>query len=648
MHYLSFDKEQLINLEYSLYKEILRTNKAGSYLCTTLNGCNTRKYHGLLVCPIENFGGEKHVLLSSLDETLVQNGREFNLGIRRYQGGTYEPKGHMYIRNVDISDVPKITYRVGSTVISRERLLVEKEEQVLIKYTLEEAQEPVILRLKPFLAFRNIHALSKANMFVHTKYNSVENGIAMRLYDGYPELNMQLSKQADFVPVPDWYYNIEYLKELNRGYDYLEDLYVPGYFEVELEAGENIVFSAGLKEMKILSLKQRFTHERKKRSNKDTFKSSLEHAAKQFIHYDKKTVEVIAGFPWYESITRQSFVAIPGLCKALNEPKLCVTILDSYLKFFNDGFFPDRTHASELTYNSADTSLWFIWVLQQYYKKVGKPENMWRTYSPAIKRILEAYRYSTNEFIKMEDNGLIVAEKENIALTWMDSYVNGVPVVQRAGKAVEVNALWFNAICFALDLADMAGDEDFIDKWKELVEKVAHSFLDTFWSDEHGYLADVVHNEQANWAVRPNMVIAVALDYTPLSKEQQKEVLGVAKKKLLTNRGLRSLSPDHLRYKGNIKGNPEEREMVVHMGAVYPWLLPFFAEGYLKIHKKGGLPVVKQILESFENEMTEHCVGTVSEMYDGNPPHMGKGAISQAWSVAGVVRALDVIRSYEE
>ena len=644
MHYLSFDKEQLINLEYSLYKEILRTNKAGSYLCTTLNGCNTRKYHGLLVSPIEIFGGEKHVLLSALDETVVQNEAEFNLGIRRYQGGTYEPKGHKYIRNVEFADVPKITYRVGNTVLTKERLLVEKEEQVLIKYVLEEAQEPVVLRLKPFLAFRNIHALSKANMFVNTKFEQVENGISMRLYEGYPNLVMQLSQTAEFVPVPDWYYNIEYLKELNRGYEYLEDLFVPGYFEVTVEPGESVIFSAGLNEVKMLSLKQRFTRELKKRGQKETFASSLEHAAKQFVHHNKKTTEIIAGFPWYGSITRQTFVALPGLCLSLKEPQLCSTILDSYLKYFNDGFFPDYTNNKELTYHSADTSLWFIWAIQQQYKKKGNPETMWKTYGPAIKRILEAYRDSSHEYVRMTPDGLIEAEKDKIALTWMDSYVNGLPVVQRAGKAVEVNALWFNAICFGLDLADMAGDLEFIETWKNMVEKVAHSFLKTFWNEEHASLADVVYNDIFDWSVRPNMVIAVALDYTPLSKDQQKQVLGVAKKKLLTNRGLRSLSPDHLRYRGMVKGNPEEREAAVHMGAAYPWLIQFFVEGYLKIHKKGGLPFVKQILESFEEEMTEHCVGTVSEMYDGNPPHLGKGAISQAWSVAGVVRSLDLIR----
>ncbi len=648
MHYLQFDKEQLVNLEYSLYKEILRSNRAGSYLSTSLNGCNTRKYHGLLVCPIKNFGGEKHVLLSSLDETVIQNGAEFNLGIHCYKGGSYEPKGHKYIRNVEFGSIPKITYRVGGVVLTKERLLVEKEEQILVKYTLEEANSPTTLRLKPFLAFRNIHKLSKANLFASTKYKKAENGIKMRLYEDYPDLHMQLSKEADFVAVPDWYYDIEYIKELKRGYDYLEDLYVPGYFEVAIKKGESIVFAAGLNETNPVSLKQRFTRELKKRGGKETFASSLEHAAHQFVAHQKNTADIIAGFPWYNSITRQTFISLPGLCLSLNDTKLCEKILDSYLKYFNDGFFPDRVHSKTMEYNSADAPLWFIWAVQQYFKKKNQPDVIWNLYGEPIKRILAAYKNSTLDYIQLTNEGLINADKKKVALTWMDSYVEGNPVVRRSGLAVEINALWFNAICFALDLADMVGDQEFIDEWKHMCKDVARAFLKTFWSEGHGYLADVVKNGQTEWAVRPNMVIAVAMDYTPLSKEQQKQVLSVAKRKLLTNRGLRTLSPDHLRYKGIVSGGPEEREAAMHQGAVYPWLLQFFVEGYLKIHKRGGLPYVKQIVESFEEEMTEHCIGNVSEIYDGNPPHKGKGAISQAWNVAGISYAANLIQNYKE
>jgi predicted glycogen debranching enzyme len=648
MNYLKFEKEQLINLEYSLNKEILRSNRAGSYMSSTLNGCNTRKYHGLLICPIENFGDEKHVLLSSLDETIVQNDAEFNLGIHRFKGGIYEPKGHKYIHDIKIDRIPEITYRVGGVVLTKERILVEKKEQVLIRYTLEEANYPTTLRFKPYLAFRNIHQLSKANMFANSKFKKVNNGISMKLYEGYPDLFMQFSKNADFVPVPDWYYNIEYLKELTRGYEYLEDLYVPGYFELPIEKGETVIFSAATSETKAVSLKQKFTRELKKRNPRVSFLSSLDNAASQFITYKNDETDIIAGFPWYNSITRQTFISLPGLCLSLNDSATCSDVLNNYKKHLKNGFFPDQIHDKNPQYTSADVPLWFIWTLQHYFKKTQKPKELWENYGAAITEILEAYKNSTLNYVGMNKDGLIFTEKQNTPLTWMNSSVDGIPVVQRNGMPVEINALWFNAICFALDLADMAGEYKFINQWKGMVEKVGKSFLKTFWHPGHEHLADVVRNEVADWAVRPNMVIAAALDYSPLSLEQKKSVLGVAKKKLLTKRGLRTLSPDHLRYSGNVEGSPREREMALHQGTVWPWLIQFFVEGYLKIHKKGGLPFVKQIMESFEEDMTEHCIGTMAEMYNGNPPHRAKGAVSQAWSVAGVVYATHFIQNYKD
>jgi predicted glycogen debranching enzyme len=261
---------------------------------------------------------------------------------------------------------------------------------------------------------------------------------------------------------------------------------------------------------------------------------------------------------------------------------------------------------------------------------------------------LKAYKNSTLKYVGTTREGLIYAQKENTALTWMNATVDGRPVVQREGLAVEINALWYNALCFAVELAGMAGDQDFVEQWKAMIKKVGDSFLNTFWHTGHDHLADVVKDGKPDWSVRPNMVIAVAMDYSPLSLEQKKSVLSVAKRKLLTKRGLRTLSPDHIRYKGAVEGGPNERELAIHQGAVWPWLIQFFVEGYLKIHKKGGLPFVKQIMEDFEDDLTEHCIGTMSEMYNGNPPHRAKGAISQAWSVAGVVYATHLVQNYKE
>jgi predicted glycogen debranching enzyme len=648
MSYLKFDKEQLINLEYSLNKEILRSNRAGAYISTTINGCNTRKYHGLLVCPISKFGGEKHVLLSSLDETIIENGSEFNLGIHRYQGGTYEPKGHKYIRNVEFVRIPKITYRVGNVVLTKEQLLVEKEQQVLTKYTLVECAKPIKLRFKPFLAFRQIHQLSKANMYANRKFGKADNGISIKLYEKYPNLYMQFSKKPEFIPVPDWYYNIEYVKELHRGYDYLEDLFVPGYFELPIKKGESIIFAAGTVEANPVSLKQQFSKEENSRSERSTFLSSLDNAAEQFVMHKNDETDIIAGFPWYDSITRQTFISLPGLCLSLNDPKNCKNVLDSYLRYLKNGFFPDQIHQKNMTYNSADAPLWFIWTIMQYYKKYKHPIQVWKEYGGAILEILKAYKNSTLKYVGTTREGLIYAQKENTPLTWMNSSVDGRPVVQRDGLAVEINALWYNALCFSVELAGLAGDQIFAEQWKGMIKKVGDAFLSTFWNEGHDHLADVVKDKKPDWSVRPNMVIAVAMEYSPLSIEQQKSVLNVAERKLLTKRGLRTLSPDNLRYKGVVEGGPNERELAIHQGTVWPWLIQFFVEAYLKIHKKSGLPFVKQIMEDFEDDMTEHCIGTMSEMYNGTPPHKAKGAISQAWSVAGVVRATHMIHDYKE
>ncbi len=648
MSYLKFDKNQLVNLTYSLNREVLRSNRAGSYISTTLSGCNTRKYHGLLVCPIEELDGGKHVLLSSLDETVIQHGAEFNLGIHKYAGDHYEPKGHKYIRNFEVEGVPKTTYRVGGVVLSKERLLVENEEQVLIKYTLEEANSPTTLRLKPFLAFRNVHSLSKANLYANTKYKKISQGAKVRMYDGYPYLHMQLSTNNEFIPVPDWYNDIEYLKEKNRGYDYQEDLFVPGYFEVPIKKGESIVFSASTKEVKAAGIKSKFTREVKKRIPRDSFLGSLKNSAQQFILRKNGETNIIAGFPWYGTRTRQTLVALPGLTLDLDDHETFEAVIDTLLLKLKDGLFPRMDAKQGAEYDCMDSPLWLFWALQQYTYDVKDVKKIWKKYGAAMKEILYSYRTGTKCGICTNEKGLVFGNEEDVALTWMDSYVDGKPIVQRGGMPVEVNALWYNAICFALEMAQAENDKEFVEDWKHYSSMVAKSFIEEYWNEELGYLADYVDGTYKDWSIRPNMVIAAAMEYSPLDREKQKSILSIAKKELLTPRGLRSLSPRNPIYEGVCEGSIAEREKAIHQGTVWPWLILFFVEGYLKIHKRGGLPFVKKIMEGFEEDMTEHCIGTISETYNGNPPHTAKGATSQAWSVAAVIRAYKMVMNFDE
>jgi predicted glycogen debranching enzyme len=644
MSYLKFEKEELINLEYSLSRELIRSNRAGSYAATTIIGCNTRKYHGLLVCPLEEMDQEHHVLLSTLDATVIQHNKEFNLGIHKYEGDRYVPRGHKYVREFDTTKSSYLVYRVGGVILSKEIMLVSKQEQVLVKYTLLDAHSETILRLQPFLAFRNFHALSKSNLYANTRYAEVKNGIMSRLYDGYPGLYMQLSKAAEFVPVPDWYYNIEYMEEQKRGYDFKEDLYVPGYFEMPIKKGESIVFSASTSEVAPAGLKRKFSTEHAQRISKDSLKECLVNAAQQFVVRRKDSTEIKAGFPWFGTWGRDTFMALPGLCLSTGDYSTALEVIDSMVSRMKGGLFPNTAIKGKPAFNSSDAPLWFIRALQLYARY--DPEfDVWKKYGKTIKEVLEAYRKGTSGIIRMLENGLIDAADGENPLTWMDAVVDGHLVTPRHGQVVEVNALWYNAVCQAL-LWSEKKDRAFYGAWGPLPELIRASFVDSFWDPGRGYLADYVNGDYKDYSVRPSQLVAVSVDHSPLTSEMKKSILDVVQGELLTPRGLRSLSPKNEAYKGVYEGNQEQRNMAYHQGTVWPWFLEHYVIGVLDVHKKSGHSQVKKIYEGFEEEMSVRGIGSISEIYDGNPPHFGRGAISQAVGVAALLRISEMIEGF--
>ncbi len=646
MGYLNFDKDKLVNLSYSLERETLRTNRGGAYSFTTLAGCNTRKYHGLLVVRLKEQDGGKHVLLSSLDESIIQHEAQFNLGIHKYPGDFYEPKGHKYIRNFEFDTIPKHTYRVGGVVLTRTKLLVENENQLLVKYTLEEANSPTKLRFKPFMAFRNVHSLSKSNLYANSKYTPVANGIRMNLYEGYPEFYMQLSKECDFVPVPDWYKNIEYIREQERGYEFQEDLFVPGYFEVAIEKGESVIFSASTTEQKPNTFVKKYENEKKTRIPRDSFINCLRNAGHQFLWDRQDGKDLIAGYPWYESIPRQTLAALPGLFLLQGDVKNFEAVLQTNLKRLHNGLLPKYV-GQDSYYDAADAPLLVFNALQKLVLfKTAK--EVWEKYGASMKEILDHYREGTDFNIHMLENGLIYAKKDGVALTWMDDYKDGVPVTQRGGLAVEINALWFNAVSFALELATASDDKAFIKRWKDLPALISDSFLSNFWCDECCQLADYIDGEYTDWSVRPNMLLAAAQDLSPLSRTQKKLIISTVRNELLTPVGIRTLSPEDLAYKGFSGDRADDFSETAHQGTVYPYLIYPFVKTYLEVHKTGGLSFARNCLEKFKSEMSENCIGTLSEAYEGNPPHIARGSISQAFNVAGVIMAYAIVEKFEE
>lgn len=640
MSYLSFKKDQLINLEYSLAREFLGTNRGGGYCSSTLVFCNTRKYHGLLVVPIEKFRGKNYVMLSSLDETILQHGRDFNFGVHKYEG-TYEPRGHKYIVDISYEKAFTVTYQVGGVVLKKEILMMHNAPQVLIRYTLEDAHSATLLRLNPLLAFRDIHSLSKQNPVANTQVEVVDGGVRAKLYPEFPYLYMQLSKPANFGGAAYWNNNIYYTKEKERGYDFQEDLLSVGAFEVNLKKGESIVFSASLEEAKSKNLDKDFTKYLKERADRNSFEECLQYTASQFIIQKAGETRIKAGYHWYDSTTRDTFIALPGIALSGSTAKIFDEVLQSALKYcYNGRFARDiSTHIVNPVFD-ADTSLWFFWTLQQYEKETTRTKKqIWKEYGETLKAILNAFKSREHKTMRMDDNGLIWSDDLSRPLTWFNAESNYGAIVPRNGYVVEVNALWYNAVCYALELAKDAKDKTFLSEWGTMPETIAESFNQIFWIESEKYLADYANNTHQNTEVRPNQLLACALDYSPLSEKRQRKVLAIITQELLTPKGLRSLSPESPRYEGESVGNVFVRDKATFNGSVHPWFVGFYVEANLKLFGDTYIPDGKAFLENFEEEINTHGVGLISAIYDGNPPFNPRGCISNAKNVAEILRA---------
>lgn len=647
MSYLKFNKEDLVNLDYSLDREILRSNRAGSYASYSLVGCNTRKYHGLLVCPLNEFDGEQHVLLSSLDLSITYDNAEFNMGIHKYEGDNYNPSGHKYMQLFNAEETPITIYRIGGVRIQRECLLVEGEQQILVKYTVLESDKPLTLRFTPFLAFRNIHHLSKANDYVNRNVTSKKNGVSARLYDGYPELNMQFSKNAQFIHQPDWYFNIEYLNELRRGYEYKEDLFVPGYFTLEANEGDSLYFSAATTEDVPRNFPRKYKKGTKTRTARDTFRNCLSNSAEQFIQSTQGTTLIKSGYHWKGILSRDCFIAAPGLCLANNNQGAFFDLIDTQLQYLKNGLLPTELFTKKVRYDSPDNTLWFIWALQQHYLKYNKAKVLWNRYNKYIKKVLTAFISGKVPHVRVRENGLLETGELGYAHTWMDAIYAARPITPRIGYTVEINALWYNALCFSAELARQNKDTSFTRKWKSQMNKVAGSFTKMFWDEESGYLADYIGQNGKNRSIRPNQIIAASMPCSPLTTEMKKSVLYTIRQHLLTPRGLRTLAPHEAAYKGVYYGSQIERDYAYHQGTAWPWLLQHYCDAHFEVYKESGLEHIQQIVSDFEPTMYEHGLGTISEIYDGSPPHSPRGAISGATSVAALLKIIDLLETSE-
>lgn len=646
MGYLRFEKALMTNLEESLSRELLRTNRSGAYSCSTIVDCNTRKYHGLLVVPVPELDDDNHVLLSSLDATVIQHGAEFNLGLHKYNGDNYNPKGHKYIREFDCDKVPTTLYRVGGILLKKEVVFQHYEDRILIRYTLVDAHSDTKLRFKPFLAFRSVRQFTHENSVASRDYSNVENGISTCMYAGYPDLYMQFSKDNKFVFQPDWYHNVEYPKEQERGYASNEDLYVPGYFEMDIKKGESIVFAASTSASNTSELKDLFDKEVNERSPRDNFFHCLVNAAHQFHNRASNDDRyILAGYPWFKCRARDTFIALPGLTLSIEEQdyfELVMKTAERGLREFMEGK-PLSVKIYEM--DQPDVLLWAVWAIQQYDKHVGS-EKCFQMYGALLKDIVYYIIDGKHPNLILKENGLLYSNGRDKAITWMNSTANGKPVVPRTGYIVEFNALWYNALCFCASIATTGGDLEAASRLEKMADLCMHSFVDTFLN-EYGYLFDYVDGSNVDWSVRPNMIFAVALEYSPLNRAQKKSVLDMCTRELLTPKGLRSLSPKSGGYNPMYVGPQTQRDYAYHQGTAWPWLGGFYMEACLRLYKRTRLSFIERQMVGYEDEMVRHCIGTIPELFDGNPPFNGRGAISFAINVAEILRTLEFLEKYK-
>lgn len=636
----------MTNLEESLPRELLRTNRSGAYSCSTIVDCNTRKYHGLLVVPVPELDDENHVLLSALDVTVIQHGAEFNLGLHKYQGNNYSPKGHKYIREFDCDKVPTTLYRVGGVLLKKEVVFQHYEDRILIRYTLVDAHSATTLRFRPFMAFRSVRQFTHENSTASRDYQNVENGIKTCMYAGYPDLYMQFSKKNEFVFQPDWYRGIEYPKEQERGYASNEDLYVPGYFEMNIRKGESIVFAASTSSCKTVGLKHLFEKEVEDRNPRDNFFHCLVNAAHQFHNRMKNDDRyILAGYPWFKCRARDTFISLPGLTLAIDEQdyfELVMKTAQRGLREFMEGK-PLTVKIYEI--EQPDVLLWAVWAIQQYAKKVGH-EKCIAMYGKLLHEIMKFIESGKHPNLSLEENGLLKTDGKDHAMTWMNSTANGRPVVPRTGFIVEFNALWYNALKFIASLEAEQQHADEAERLEKKAELCKTSFLDTFLND-YGYLFDYVDGNMMDWSVRPNMIFAVAFDYSPLDQNQKKSVIDICTRELLTPKGLRTLSPKSGGYNPMYVGPQNQRDYAYHQGTAWPWLAGFYMEACLRLYKRTRLSFIERQMVGYEDEMFYHCLGTLPELFDGNPPFHGRGAISFAMNVAEVLRTLELLEKYK-
>ncbi len=652
----SFDKAACQNTRRALRKEWLLTNGLGDYASSTILCCNTRKYHGLLTV---NTPYGRHVLLSALEESILGGGREFPLSTRQHPDTLY-PRGHAYLEGFQLDQWPKCAYRLGDVHLRREMLLVPGQSRLAIRWRIRgPAQMPdLTLRLRPLLAFRSFHKLTHANAHLSPATTPLPDGFSICPYEGLPSLYIQCHSHAghSFTPQPDWCYNVEYLEERERGFDYSEDLFIPGTLDVPLpplSGGDVYVYltaatTACHEDMRQLWKDAEHARDQARKSG-GGLTGHLARVGQQFcITSPAGRPEILAGYPWFDAWGRDTLISLPGLTVHADRTDFGLRVLADMGAHVQDGLIPNMfSPVGDHAYNSVDAALWYAFALQSCLEVHAEHlawlrEHAWQ----ALKAVIAGYRAGEGRArrldIHVDAAGLLHAGNAHSQLTWMDANVDGHPVTPRHGCPVEINALWYNTLAFADQLAARFGEAPLTGH--EALRRMSAAFLQRFWVPYGGgYLGDVWRDGRLDTAVRPNQIFAVSLPQSILTEDCQAQVVECVRNKLLTPYGLRTLAPDDPHYKGRYDGGSAERDGTYHQGTVWPWLLGHYGDALLRTAwdvDGAVMALLDTLTPLYCDHLAQAGLASISEIFDGSPPYKPNGCIAQAWSVAECLRLL--------
>jgi predicted glycogen debranching enzyme len=636
--------------------EWLETNGLGSFASGTVSGANTRRYHGLLVAslhpPVDRF-----VTLSKLEETVLVGKQYFELAANQFPG-TISPKGHYLIQEFRLNPFPRWTYNVNGLLLEKAVFMLPGENTTVVRYRLLKPEEDrfAVLALRPFVAFRDYHSLAGENDAIRRMPLREEPALLqLRPYDGLPALTLHHNAVA-FTVRPDWYRQFEYVEELNRGLNFREDLFTHGYFSFELSSKNPSAFVvATLDDKGSVSTRQVEAWETQEESRRravmlrpsstDPFVQQLQLAADAFvIRRADGASSLIAGYHWFTDWGRDTMISLPGLALTTGRFELASNILSSFLKYCDQGMlpnrFPDRDGAPE--FNTVDATLWLFHAVHQYFLATGDLGFLRDQAFPKLEEIIDWHVKGTRYGICMDAaDGLLSAGEPGVQLTWMDAKIGDWVVTPRQGKAVEINALWHNAIRVMESFSRKLQKDERISFYQQLASLIQRSFNRDFWNTEANCLFDCIQEGVPDKKIRPNQIFAVSLPHPLLPTERAQAVVQVVKEKLLTPYGLRSLAPDDPDYRPVYKGNGDERDSAYHQGTVWAWLIGPFVDAYLIAFGESdeNCRYLKSLFDGFRQHLSEAMIGSISEIFDAEAPHAPKGCAAQAWSVAEVLRS---------